>query len=308
MKHLVFLLLLAAAGQSATAQQRVMRTGTETDISALSDEFSDTASVRNWNAFHLVEGFPDKIRHMGMRNGLLELESHPAGWYADYQAPFLFKPVTGNFDVTMRLRVRGASGDSLPATEWSLAGIMVREPKPTNAATWEPRSENWLFLTTGIADRPGTPVFESKTTANSLSNLRLRPARAGWVELRIIRVDASFILLSRYDGEGWQVRDRFYRPVLSYSLQVGLNFYSGFNSIPAAIGADPRAQNAAVARDVPTDMLVEVDYIRYARPRLNTERLAALRQPGFNALYYGGGNLLTDYSLSDEALLKLLQL
>jgi hypothetical protein len=111
-------------------------------------------------------------------SGELRLEPYTSGWYEDFHAPFLFREVTGDFVVTARLRADGLDG-GVPGVPWSLAGLMVRAPRGVTPATWRPGGEGWLFLTTGVADAPGRPVFETKTTLDSRSTLRLHPARAG---------------------------------------------------------------------------------------------------------------------------------
>lgn len=276
------------------------------ELSDLSDEFSDTTSLRQWSFFHQVENYPDKIEKISINNGVLHLQPKASGWYADNQAPFLFKMVTGNFDVRAKIRVRGASTD-LPSVDWSLAGLMVRQPKQTTSMSWAPRQENWLFITTGVADDTGIPVMEMKTTNNSISNLKLRPAQTGWMELRIVHIDAAFVLMSRTEGEKWQVQERFYRPVMMGPLQVGLNAYSCWNAIPAQLKSDPKAFNETIA-NAKADLLLEVDYIRFSQPKTDLkngldnkydERYGGL-------LFYTRPNLLTDYSISNEQVLALL--
>lgn len=275
----------------------------QTDIEQLSDEFSDTSSLAQWKRFHDAEGFPDKIGQLSVKDGKLQLQPKASGWYADYQAPFLFKTITGNFDVRARLIVSGKDTE-LPTIDWSLAGLMVRQPKRTDKSNWQPRQENWLFITTGVAEQTNLPVFEVKTTNNSLSNLKLRPAKAGWVELRIVRIEATFILMARYEGQPWQILERFYRPVLMGPLQVGLNAYSCWNALPQALKADPKLFNETVA-DAPADLQLEVDYIRFKRPRVDLTQVPGY-QPGYGqVLFYTPANMLTDYTLSNETILKL---
>ncbi|MBO9565794.1 MAG: hypothetical protein J7621_23660 [Niastella sp.] len=306
MKRTIILFAIIVMPGLMRAQQVRRGSVPETALDGLSDEFSDTNSKSAWQRLHVVEKFPDKIKEFSISNGQMKLVPYASGWYGDYQAPFLFKNISGNFDVRARIKVSGAN-DILPQSEWSLAGIMVRQPKETTSETWQPRQENWLFFTTGIAEPTGVAMFEVKSTNNSLSNLKLRPAKAGWVELRIVRVQASFILLYRYsEGEPWTVIERFYRPLLPAELQVGINAYSGWNGIPAQVKGDPATFNRTLVNDVAADMVVEADYIRFARPVLNMEKLGALRASGFQAPYYTAGNLLTDHSVSNEMVLDII--
>jgi hypothetical protein len=277
----------------------------QNNLPDLSDEFTDSASVRSWSFFHRSEQFPDKIKFLQVHHGLLHLQPKASGWYADYQAPFLFKTVTGDFDVRARIKVSGA-GSELPTADWSLAGLMVRQPKRTTSANWQPGQENWLFITTGVADHVQLPVIETKTTNNSLSNLKLRPAQPGWVELRIVRIDAVFILLRRYDGGTWQVMDRFYRPLLRGPLQVGLAAYSGWNTIPADLQRNPKLFNETVAASN-ADLLLQADYIRFKRPAPDYSLVAPTYNPQYEGtVYYSVPNLLSDYSISNGLVLKMI--
>lgn len=278
------------------------------DLQQLSDEFNDSTSLKNWIFFHQAESFPDKIRHISINKnnaGMLQLQPKASGWYADNQAPFLFKTVSGNFDVRARIKVTGET-TGLPSVDWSLAGLMVRQPKRTTSSNWMPRQENWLFITTGVADNTQLPLLEVKSTNNSLSNLKLRPAKAGWMELRIVRIDASFILLSRFEGEEWVVQERFYRPQMMGPLQVGLNAYSSWNAIPMSLKMDAKSFNETTA-DVKADLLLQVDYIRFSRPRPDLNRFLGDKYDALytGTLFYTAGNLLTDYAITNDELLRL---
>ncbi len=280
----------------------------QTTLNDLSDEFDDTASIKKWKFLHEEEKLPNKIKRIQVntdKKGLLQLQPAASGWYGDYQAPFMFKMVTGNFDVRMKMKITGVN-DSLPFSDWSLAGLMVRQPKRTTQENWVPRQENWLFITTGIAHQPGLPVLEVKTTNNSLSNLKLRPAKTGWVELRIVRIDAAFILMCRYGTEAWQIIERFYRPLMRGPLQVGINAYSSWEGIPEELKNDPARFNSTIAGTA-ADLVTEVDYIRFATARPDWKAMpAAFNKQYSQTLYYSEANLLTDYAVSNEALLKIL--
>lgn len=295
--HLFFISMLLSAFSHA-----------QDELKELSDEFNDSTSLKQWSLFHQAENFPDKIKHLSVNKdntGLLQLQPKASGWYADNQAPFLFKTVNGNFDVRAKIRVSGERSP-LPSVDWSLAGLMVRQPKRTTSANWIPRQENWLFITTGVADNTQLPVLEVKSTCNSLSNLKLRPIKSGWIELRIVRIDAAFILMTRTEGEKWIIRERFYRPVMMGPLQVGLNAYSSWNAIPMELKSDAKAFNETIA-PAAADLLLQVDYIRYARPQIDPKKLAAYFDDSYKGtLFYTPGNLLTDFSVSNEELIALL--
>lgn len=258
------------------------------EVARLSDEFGAAASLASWSRFDKAEGWPDMLKRAEVRDGMLVLEPWTSGWYAEFHAPFMFKEVTGGFVATARLRIRGKESE-LPGETWSLGGLMVREPRAESGKKREPRGENWLFLTTGIAFEKGKPVFETKSTVNSRSNLKLAPAKAGWVELRIVRVGPNFILLSRYEGEKWQVRERFFRTDLPRTLQVGLNVYTGWDSAQD-FQNDPDGFNTTVLKDRRADAILEVDWVRFERPSL---------PEGTNVM------ALTDWATSEAQLLAL---
>jgi hypothetical protein len=246
------------------------------DLDALSDEFTDAATFRGagarWRWFHEQNGWPTMLRRADgdAQRGQLYMEPATSGWFADFHAPLLYQTVTGDFDVTARVLASSAAhADSLPRATWSLVGLMARQPRAVTPDSWAPRGENWLFITTGTAEAPGVPVIETKSTVNSGSNLKLRPARAGWHELRIVRLRETFLLLSRAEGEPWRLRERVMRRDLPYTMQVGLVAYSDGTSTPPA-WRDPRVHNTA---DSTTragigapDLGARIDWVRFRRP------------------------------------------
>lgn len=272
---------------------------TARDLDALSDEFSDSTTVAGpqarWRWFHAQNGWPSMLRRTAATGGHLYLEPAQSGWFADYHAPLLYQTVTGDFDVRARVRASSAgSGDSVPRALWSLTGLMARAPRAVTPETWTPRGENWLFVTTGTAEAAGVPVIETKSTVNSGSNLKLRPARAGWHELRIVRLRETFLLLTRAEGEEWRVRERVLRRDLPFTMQVGLVAYSdGTNAPPEH--RDPHAHNTADAatraRLGAPDLGAHVDWVRFRRPPV-------LRDVG--------ADWLTDHAVSESTLLRFL--
>jgi hypothetical protein len=284
---LIFTLVVAAP---LAAQQRIVggpaprgESPALPPIDHLSDEFDGAQALERWTSHGADEGWQEMIRALNVdAGGVLRIEPTVSGWYADFRGPFLYQQVTGDFVATTRVRARGTGG-ALPSTTWSLAGLMVREPRTTTAATWEPRAENWLFATTGIAAQPGQPVIETKTTVNGRSALNLHPVPAGWMELRIVRVRADFLVFARAEGAAeWTLQERFYRPDLPRTVQVGVNAYSGWDRVPE-LWNDPAAFNRTVITDRPTDLAAEFDYVRFDRPRvpevLRGVRLSDYRVP-----------------------------
>ncbi|HEY8559528.1 MAG TPA: hypothetical protein VIL74_03930 [Pyrinomonadaceae bacterium] len=297
MKHtkrfLLFCLLALGAALAVAAQN-----APTDDLQSLSDEFNDEKSLAGWKQFHEAEGWMSMTKTLDVNKtsaGNLYFEPTTSGWYADFHGAFLYKEVAGDFLATARLKVSGKTGE-LPTALWSLAGLMVREPRPkTNKENWQPAGENWLFFTTGIAEPAGQAVFETKSTVNSRSNLKLRPARAGWVELAVARARSAFILLYRRDGETkWTVQERFHRRDLPRSVQVGVNAYSDWYGAQE-FHDDPYKFNTVPAKNGKADLVLTVDYFRF-------RRLQATIAPRSD------GGELTDYAVGDEELLKRLGL
>ena len=239
------------------------------DVSTMSDEFDGNALDPKWTRFDARYGWPDKLKAFDVGKtvpGSLHLEPYHGAWVRDLNAPFLFQTIEGDFDVRARVRVRGSAND-VPGGTWSLGGLMARVPNGLDSKSWEPRRENWHFITTGVGLERGKPMTETKGTYNSFSSLKLRPFQPGWVELRLVRVGMTLFALARPDGASrWQVRDRFYRMEFNPYMQVGLIAYTTSDDVPPA-REDPVKENAAVDKAPKVDMLMDVDWIRFSRPR-----------------------------------------
>jgi hypothetical protein len=270
------------------------------DLAVLSDEFDARDSLGAWTLFHEAFGWPDKIRHLDIgatTPGALNLQPYHSAWVRDLNAPFLFHTVQGDFDVRARVRVRGGTAE-IPGGTWSLGGLFARVPNPLMAATWEPRRENWHFITTGVGHVRGEPMTETKGTYNSYSSLKLRPFPSGWIELRLVRVGMSLVAMARADGEaGWQVRDRWYRMENNPAMQVGLVAYTTSDDVAPSGPENPPRINTTVDTAARTDMMLEVDWIRFARPALKSV-------PDWYAQV--SANPLADPGVTDARVLELL--
>jgi hypothetical protein len=243
-------------------------------LTELSDEFDGAGLDPKWVRFDKEFGWPDKLKSLDVgqtTSGALSLQPYDSAWVRDVQAPFLFQRIHGDFDVRARVRVRSSKGP-IAAGTWSLGGLMARIPNGLSEKNWEPRRENWHFITTGVGLEPGEPRIETKGTYNSYSSLKLRPVEPGWVELRLVRVGMTLFALARTDPNGpWEVRDRFYRMEPSPYVQVGLIAYT------TSPDAKPTPENAAVTnrtveRALPVDMVMDVDWIRFSRPAPKIEK------------------------------------
>ena len=258
----VALLVLSA---NAAAQPTPPRT----DLSNLSDEFNGAELDAKWTRYDQQFGWPDKLKAIDVGKttpGALHLQPYDSAWVRDRSAPFIFQTVQGDFDVRARIRVRGSSSEA-PGGTWSLGGLMARVPNGLNSKSWQPRRENWHFITTGVGLERGRPVTETKGTFNGYSSLKLRPFHADWVELRLVRVGMTLFALARRDGERqWKLRDRFYRMEPNPHMQVGLIAYTGSDDVPPG-PEDTESDNTTVNKLAKVDMLMDVDWIRFARAK-----------------------------------------
>ena len=297
MHKLYILLLIGGFFSTTTIAQSV-------SSAALNDDFKKENDLSGWKWLHDTEGWPDKVLKKEWKDGVLRLDMGTSGWFADKNAPFLYKEIKGDFDVRARIRATGLSS-SVSTTVWSLGGLMVRIPKRSGKDQWKPKDENWMFITTGVAEEPGKQVIETKYTLNSKSNLKLRDARAEWITLRITRVGNAFIMLYKYDSDkSWTVHDRFYLVDWPPVLQVGLNGYTNSMAVPGDIlWNDPLKFNSEKFDHLgKPDFQLSVDYVYFGTPAVNFNASNPGKQ-WLNGVY---ANRLVDYSVSNAEILKLI--
>lgn len=287
----MLLTLMLAAAQPAPAAPPPAASPT------LNDEFDGAGLSSDWKRFDQTYGWPDKVRRLAVEGGILTLEPYHSAWVRDLQAPMLFKTVAGDFDMRARVRARGLSG-TVPGGTWSLGGLMARIPNGQNASNWQPRSENWHFITTGVGFERNQPMTETKGTYNSYSSLKLRPFQSGWVELRLVRVGMALFALARAgEQEPWQLRDRFYRMSGSPYMQLGFIAYTHSDDVPEEPD-NPERDNRIVNTAARTDMALDVDWIRFSPPR-------AKSSPTWQQ-EVSGANRLADPNLPESEVLRLL--
>jgi len=300
---LALLLCSVILSLPATLSAQVVRQGGEpqqADISQLNDEFDGTVLSDKWSHFHKEFGWPNKIKAMDVgqtSKGVLHLQPYNSAWVRDLNATFLYQTLQGDFDVRARVRVRGLKSE-IPAGTWSLGGLMARTPNQSTAEKWEPRAENWNFITTGVGHEAGKVMIETKATFNSNSSLKLRPHVSGWVELRLVRVGMAMFALAREGGNGrWQVRDRFYRMSSPPPVQVGLIAYTTSPDVPQRPDKS-EVDNYTVNTQAKVDMALDVDWIRFQRPKPQPIR------DWYSQV--NGTNRLTEPNLTEEEILRTL--
>lgn len=253
------------------------------DLAPLGDEFDDPSLLSRWQRIFQVEGWgADQLEAIDVgssRLGALTLMPHTSSWYQDWRGVLLFKPVDGDFVVTTDVEPRRRSGAGAPQSTYSLAGIMVRAPRPsvTSPATWSAGGENYVFLSLGAGDPAGSFMFEVKTTEDSDSQLQLQPAGASRARIQVVRVGSAIICLRQPEGGSWSVHRRYSRTDLPAGLQVGLTVYTDW---PNASAFAPFTHNqtvitAAVRPQRNPDLVAHFDYVRFRRPSIPPELAAA---------------------------------
>jgi hypothetical protein len=238
------------------------------DLTPLSDEFNDAATLSQWKRIYAIEGWGAnqlEIQDINTtRPGRMVMVPFTSTWFNDYRGELTFKEVTGNFVVTTDVEATQRNGSGAPRSRYSLGGIMIRTPRSITPATWQPGGENYVFLSLGTADQPGTFQFEVKSTVNS--NSGLIPSFAGTPRalIQYARIGAYFIALHAIDGV-WTVHHRYFRPDMPATLQVGMTVYTDY---PAASSVSPLTHNSSVIRAGTPDLVAAFDYFRFARPQV----------------------------------------
>ncbi len=257
------------------------------DLCPLSDEFDDPATLAQWSRLYQVEGWPDQLESWDIalsRPGHMRLLPYTSSWFEDLRGVLVFKPVTGDFMVSTRFFASNRAQTGAPQALYSLAGLFVRAPRDIQEpGDWTPGGENYVFLSAGSADSPGTYQYEVKTTENSVSVLHItnacdtpcEPLRA--FELRAARLEEEhFILLRREPGGAWQVHRRYPRSAMPPTLQVGVTGYTDWGSINGVYWPhDQFGHNNTVILNGNPDLLAEFDYVRFSRPLIPAELLGS---------------------------------
>ncbi len=240
------------------------------DLAQLSDDFSDPARLSAWQRVFQVEGWGFdqlELQDVGQtRAGWLTLVPYTSSWYEDYRGVLMFKPVSGDFVVTTDLEASDRAGTGAPSRTYSLAGIMVRSPRVVTPATWARGGENYVFLSLGAANNPGTFQTEVKTTVQSASTIEIDSAPSGRTALRFARIGPAVICLIRPTGTTWRVHRRFRRADFPQTLQVGLTVYTDWDTIFPALTYEQH--NTTQIRGGMPDLRAHFDHVSYARPQV----------------------------------------
>lgn len=248
------------------------------DLVSHSTTFDAPDALAAWSE-HSPDGFSPKWEAPRVEDGRLVLQPRSSGWFEDNQAGHLYHQIAGDFIATASIEVVGTNAD-LPQTSFSLAGLFIRAPREVSAASWTPGQENWLFFSIGTAAPAGEPQYETKTTTNSLSTLKIIPAQTGPVDLRISRHGELFTLLARPEGQEWAVIDQMIRPDLPQVLNVGLTAYADYGSV-APTYPNYQQYNTEGAAAQNADLIAYVDSFSLRRPTTGRLAIANIDAPAF---------------------------
>ena len=268
------------------------------DLTPLSDEFDDPATLGDWSRINQTEGWnADQLETWdvdGTQPGRMTLIPHTTVWYQDYRGPLVYKEITGDFVVSTEVHISdrddvgGSDADDVPNdAQYSLAGLMVRTPRAISSpADWSAGSmlddgtnngENFVFLSLGHGV-DGQFSLEVKSTRNSDSQLTLTPVGVDTAEIQIARVGDALFELYRLPGEDWVLHRRYLRDDMPDTVQVGMVAYTDWAK---ASDFTPFEQNSTVlepgvadptpAEPFNPDLEAGFEYTRFSRPVLPVE-------------------------------------
>jgi hypothetical protein len=185
-------------------------------VSGFNDEFDGAKNASPWLQFK------QQTFEQARSGGELRIipNQHVVWWKAD-SGPMLYKRVKGNFRVSTRVRARSKkSPDRPPNSEYQFGGLIARSP-----GSDETGRENYVFSVVGY--RGKYLSVETKTTRNDESEVEGPTWDSGDAELRICRINSTFVLLNRKIGsKEWKKAITYERRDLPPTLQVGPIAYS----------------------------------------------------------------------------------
>lgn len=263
----------------------------------LNDEFNNAGTLSNWQNTNIVEGWnAEQLEVFDINTtepGNLHMMPYTCGWYNEWRGPLLFKLVTGDFVFTTNVSISNRQLTGLPASLYSLAGLMIRTPLnyPNGAygpGGWAANQQDYVFLSIGFGDygapcQPNTngPHFEVKTTDNSNSTLCVSPISSTEAQIRLARIGAAILILYRLPGQNWVVHQRYNRPDFPQTVQVGFVTYTDWvkwssytpqfaNSHVIAPGLDPDPSSNP-SQPFNPDLIANFDYARFNLPQVPVE-------------------------------------
>jgi hypothetical protein len=203
-----------------------------------------------------------------------------ASWFEGYRGPLLYKEVSGNFVVTIKVDAEGRDS-TMPAWDFNLAGIMLRHVRdyPDGAlgvGGWTAADNDYMFLSIGAAGAHSSclgcsaPNFEVKSTTNGSSVLRVIEVDTLSTQIRVVRNDNAFIIMYRLEtDQQWVVHQRYDRGDFPDTIQVGLVTYTDWQKVSSynpALSHNSTQIEGAECNSGPVcnpDIVGQYDYIRF---------------------------------------------
>ena len=221
-------------------------------VQLLNDEFNDANTIINWININVEEGI--NITQLESYNINDSVTDHffvrpiTESWYHEYRGAYIFKYIVGDFILTTQVTATGRDGTSLPSSEYSLAGIMIREPvaNPEPDPNIVSGQQNYVFMSIGQANVEAQNDgwnFEIKNTCHSHSCLNIDNIAFNTSKIRLARIGNEIIVLSRLPGGSWEVRNRYHRvsgshcnggncnAAFSDTLQIGFVSYTDWPKV-----------------------------------------------------------------------------
>lgn len=235
------------------------------DLESLNDEFNSPSTLSNWSRIVNTENYgQDRVESSDIgqtRSGWFTLVPEVSSWYEEYIAELMYKEVSGDFIVSTYVNASNRAGNGAPNASYSLAGLMIREPRSFNPSNRPQGGENHLFFSIGSGDNPGVFKTETKNTSNSNSNLQLANVNSGEIEIKMLRLGDRVTVIARQPGGNWYVVRRHHRPDFSNTVQVGLIAYTDW---PGTSVVNAQTYNVSPATGN-ADLRAQYDYVRFER-------------------------------------------
>jgi hypothetical protein len=182
------------------------------------DDFDDPAGIDDWYLRDAWEGTPAQYTTLDFdvtNPGAMTLVPSTSGWFNDYDGPFVFRLVSGDFMIETYVTVTGLiDPDGPPTQTYNSAGLMLRDP--ANVVM----GEDWVVHNTGYQEFG--VESEGKITIDSSSTLTTTPG-AAFGRLRICRFGGDIAVVRWLDGDaGWIDTTDPYPDLLPLEVQAGM--------------------------------------------------------------------------------------
>jgi hypothetical protein len=268
--------------------------GPSDPLVSFSDEFDDASTLgdwlriyetEQWNANQLQTFNIDQADGGTSRQGFATMVPYANAWFGDYRGELTYKVISGDFMVTARLEVSNLADTGAPNSLYSLAGLMVREPRAVTPGTWTAGGENYVLIAAGAAGTAANDAIYLSNTTISTSVVTSAPVTYSEVDLRIIRLGQYLIILKRETGSAWTVHQRFTRNDFGAAVQVGMVAMGDWTTCN---GYTEINHNQTVITTGTPDLLAQYDFVRFA---------SVNPPPGWSGLDLANSSAISDVNI-----------